>query len=181
MAVISFKPKQVTKRLLGTLQDRAHDIIINRYGLGDDVDTKTLEAIRQSLVTQFPNNVFKVLKEDKIGPKIGAELRTNAIYAIFSAMLIIMIYVGFRFQFIYGVAGVIALFHDVIATFGAIVLLNGLSPYLHLEIDQNIMAAFLTLVGFSINDTVVVFDRIRENLKSSQIGKSEHNYESFGK
>ncbi|MFA6439240.1 MAG: protein translocase subunit SecF [Bacteriovoracaceae bacterium] len=127
--------------------------------------TATLDAIRQQLTSQFPNNPYTILKEDKIGPKIGAELRTNAIYAIFSAMLIIMIYVGFRFQFIYGVAGVVALFHDVIATFGVIVLLNGLSPYLNLEIDQNIMAAFLTLVGFSINDTVVIFDRVRENLK----------------
>lgn len=132
--------------------------------------TATLDAIRQRLTSQFPNNPFKVLKEDKIGPKIGAELRTNAIYAIFSAMLIIMVYIGFRFQFIYGLAGVIALFHDVIATFGIIVLVNGLSPYLNLEIDQNIMAAFLTLVGFSINDTVVIFDRIRENQK---IHKSE--------
>ena len=127
--------------------------------------TTTLDAIRQSLLAKFQNNHFTILKEDKIGPKIGAELRTNAIYAIFSALLIIMLYVGFRFQFIYGLAGVIALFHDVIATFGIIVLLNGLSPYLNLEIDQNIMAAFLTLVGFSINDTVVIFDRVRENLK----------------
>ncbi len=132
--------------------------------------TTTLDVIRQKLTAQFPNNPFQVLKEDKIGPKIGAELRTNAVYAIFSAMFIIMIYIGFRFHFIYGLAGVVALFHDVIATFGVIVLLNGLSPYLNLEIDQNIMAAFLTIVGFSINDTVVVFDRIRENLK---IHKSE--------
>ena len=127
--------------------------------------TKTLDVIRERLTTQFSNNPYTILKADKIGPKIGAELRTNAIYAIFSAMLIIMIYIGFRFQFIYGLAGVIALFHDVIATFGIIVLVNGLSPYLNLEIDQNIMAAFLTLVGFSINDTVVIFDRIRENQK----------------
>jgi preprotein translocase subunit SecF len=127
--------------------------------------TATLETIRQQLTGKFPGNPYKVLKEDKIGPKIGAELRTNAVYAVFSAMLIIMLYVGFRFQFIYGFAGVVALFHDVIATFGVIVLLNGLSPYLNLEIDQNIMAAFLTLIGFSINDTVVIFDRVRENLK----------------
>jgi len=127
--------------------------------------TTALDNIRKQLAIQFPNNPFKILKEDKIGPKIGAELRTNAVYAVFSAMLIIMLYVGFRFQFIYGLAGVVALFHDVIATFGIIVLLNGLSPYLNLEIDQNIMAAFLTLVGFSINDTVVIFDRVRENLK----------------
>lgn len=126
---------------------------------------QVLDVIRGNIAQQFPNNPFKILKEDKIGPKIGAELRRNAVYAVISAMLIIMVYVGFRFQFIYGLAGVIALFHDVIATFGVIVLLNGLSPHLNLEIDQNIMAAFLTLVGFSINDTVVVFDRIRENLK----------------
>ncbi len=146
----------------------ANDILIRTPEQGEG--TVTLDAIRQKLTSQFPNNPFKVLKEDKIGPKIGAELRKNAIYAIFSAMLIIMIYIGFRFQFIYGLAGVIALFHDVIATFGIIVLINGLSPYLNLEIDQNIMAAFLTLVGFSINDTVVIFDRIRENQK---IHKSE--------
>lgn len=145
-----------------------NDILIRIPDQGEG--TSSLDAIRQKLKSQFPNNPFKILKEDKIGPKIGAELRTNAIYAIVSALLIIMIYIGFRFQFIYGLAGVIALFHDVITTFGIIVLLNGLSPHLNLEIDQNIMAAFLTLVGFSINDTVVVFDRIRENLK---IHKSE--------
>jgi preprotein translocase subunit SecF len=146
----------------------ASDILIRTRDLGEG--TKTLDVITQGLKTSFPNNSFTVLKSYKVSAKIGSELRTNAIYAVFSAMFIIMIYVGFRFQFIYGVAGVIALFHDVIATFGVIVLLNGLSPYLNLEIDQNIMAAFLTLVGFSINDTVVIFDRVRENLK---IHKSE--------
>lgn len=123
-----------------------------------------LDLIRENLKKELPNNPFVILKEDKIGPKIGAELRKNAIYAVVSALAIILIYIGFRFKFIYGVAGVIALFHDALTTLGVIVLLNGLSPHLNLEIDQNIMAAFLTLVGFSINDTVVIFDRIRENL-----------------
>lgn len=132
-----------------------------------------LDQIRNNLIKEFPNNTMTFLKEDKIGPKIGAELRKNAVYAIISALMIILLYIAFRFQFIYGLAGVIALFHDVIATFGIIVLLNGLSPHLNLEIDQNIMAAFLTLVGFSINDTVVVFDRIRENLK---VHKAENLY-----
>jgi len=140
-----------------------YDILIRTPEQGKG--TAVLDIIRDNLTKQFPKNPFTILKEDKIGPKIGAELRRNAIYAIVSALIIILVYIGFRFKFIYGAAGVIALFHDVIATFGVIVLLNGLSPYLHLEIDQNIMAAFLTLVGFSINDTVVVFDRIRENLK----------------
>lgn len=126
---------------------------------------KIAEQIRAELQKEFPSNKFTVLREDKIGPKVGAELRRNAIYAVGATLLIIMIYVGFRFKFIYGVAGVIALFHDVIATLGFIVLFNGLSPHLNLEINQTIMAAFLTLIGFSINDTVIVFDRIRENLK----------------
>ena len=123
------------------------------------------ERIRSGLSAQFPNNRFNVLKEDKIGPKIGAELRRNAIYAIGATMVIIMVYVGFRFKFIYGVAGVIAIFHDVIATLGVVVLFDGISPYLNLEMSQNLMAAFLTLIGFSINDTVIVFDRVRENIK----------------
>ncbi len=123
------------------------------------------ERIKAGLSAQIMNNKFTVLKGDKIGPKIGAELRKNAIYAVIAAMVIIMIYVGFRFKFIYGVAGVVAIFHDVIATLGVVVLCDGLSPHLNLEMSQNLMAAFLTLIGFSINDTVIVFDRIRENIK----------------
>lgn len=148
-----------------------NDILIRTPEQGEGA--AVLDIIRENLAKQFPTNPFQILKEDKIGPKIGSELRRNALYAVISALAIILIYIGFRFKFIYGVAGVIALFHDVITTFGIIVLLNGLSPYLHLEIDQNIMAAFLTLVGFSINDTVVVFDRIRENLK---VHKAENLY-----
>jgi preprotein translocase subunit SecF len=127
--------------------------------------SKIADDIRTGLTAQFPNDKFEVLKEDKIGPKVGAELRRNAVYAVIATLVIIMVYVGFRFKFIYGVAGVIALFHDVLLTFGFVVLFNGLSPHLNLEMSQNLMAAFLTLIGFSINDTVIVFDRIRENLK----------------
>lgn len=123
------------------------------------------ERIRTELQREFPNSSFTVLREDKIGPKIGEELRRNAVYAVGATMLLIMLYVGFRFHFVYGFTGVVAIFHDVIATLGIIVLLNGLTPSLNLEINQTIMAAFLTLIGFSINDTVIVFDRIRENLK----------------
>ncbi|HLP18599.1 MAG TPA: protein translocase subunit SecF [Bacteroidota bacterium] len=124
---------------------------------------KVAEKIRESLTTQFANNKFEVLSETKIGPKVGAELRRNALYAVGATLLIIMIYIGFRFEFIYGLAGVIALLHDVLLTVGIVVLLNGISPHLNLEITQTIMAAVLTLIGFSINDTVIVFDRIREN------------------
>ena len=127
--------------------------------------SKIAERIRAGLSAQFQNNKFEVLREEKIGPKIGAELRRNAVYAVVAALIIILIYIGFRFKFIYGVAAVIALFHDVLLTLGLVILLNGVSSHLNLEISQNLMAAFLTLIGFSTSDTVIVFDRIRENLK----------------
>jgi len=134
---------------------------------------KVAEKIRDNVTGSFPDNKFQVLKEDKIGPKVGAELRRNAIYAVIATLFLIMIYIGFRFEFIYGLAGVISLIHDVMLTLGVVIILNGMSPYLNLELTQTIMAAFLTLIGFSINDTVVVFDRIRENKK---IHKTESLY-----
>ena len=127
--------------------------------------TKVADAIKATLTENIPDTPFKVLREDKIGPKIGSELRRDAVYAIGATLIIIMIYVGFRFKFIYGVMGVVALFHDVLLTLGFVAMFNGIGPYLNLEFSMSMMAAFLTLIGFSINDTVIVFDRIRENLK----------------
>jgi preprotein translocase subunit SecF len=147
---------------------------IKTFGSDRDILIRTSEQapgttlgdqMRDALKSSFPTNNFSVLKEDKIGPRIGHELRRDAIYAVIATLIVIMVYVGFRFKFIYGVTGVIALFHDVLLTFGLCVLFNGVSPYLNLEMNQNMVAAFLTLIGFSINDTVIVFDRIRENLK----------------
>lgn len=127
--------------------------------------TTIADTIRTTLKDAFPNNAFEVLKEDKIGPRIGYELRRDAVYAVVATLIVIMIYIGIRFKFVYGVMGVAALFHDVLVTLGLCSLLNGISSYLNLEMTQNMVAAFLTLIGFSINDTVIVFDRIRENLK----------------
>jgi len=96
-----------------------------------------------------------------IGPKIGAELRTKAILATLYALGGMLVYLAFRFEFIYGLAAVIAVFHDVIITLGLFSLFNKV-------IDLNVVAALLTLVGYSMNDTIVVFDRIREKLKLSR-------------
>ena len=120
------------------------------------------DRLREGLRTAFPNNPFVVLKEDKIGPKIGAELRRDAIYAVLASLVAIWIYIGFRFKFVYGLGAVAALTHDVLLTLGMVSLFDGL---LNLEFDQNMVAAFLTIVGLSVNDTVVIFDRIRENQK----------------
>ncbi len=123
------------------------------------------DEIVSTLQTSFPKNPSKILQEQKIGPKVGSELRTNAIYAIVVSLFAILIYIGIRFKFIYGIGAVVALFHDVIVTLGVISLLDGLTPFTNFEIDQNMIAALLTLVGLSVNDTVVIFDRIRENQK----------------
>ncbi len=121
--------------------------------------------IKENLREQIKNNSFQVLKEDQIGPKVGKELKTDAILAVFLSLIGILIYLAFRFKFIFALGAVIALFHDVLITLGLYAILYGLIPGLNLEVDLAIVAAFLTLVGYSVNDTVIVFDRVRENLK----------------
>ena len=121
--------------------------------------------IKENLRDKIKDNSFTVLKEDRVGPKIGEELKRDAVLAIFFALIAILIYLGFRFKVIFAVSAVAALFHDVLITLGLFAALYGLIPGLILDIDLTIVAAFLTLIGYSINDTVIVFDRIRENLK----------------
>ena len=123
------------------------------------------DRIRSGLQVQFPANPFIVQKEDKIGPKIGAELRRDAIYAVLASLEAILLYLGFRFKFLWAAGAVTALFHDVLLTLGLVSIFDGLIPHLNLEFNQTMVAAFLTLVGLSNNDTVVIFDRIRENQK----------------
>lgn len=123
------------------------------------------DYMKESLKKLIPGNNFKVLKEDRVGPKVGKELKTDAVIAIFFALVVILIYLGFRFKFIFAIGAVLALFHDVLITLGLYSVLYGLIPGLNLEIDLTIVAAFLTLIGYSVSDTVVIFDRIREDLK----------------
>jgi len=130
-----------------------------------DVGSHIVDQIKAGLQRSFATTGFEVVEVTKIGPKIGAELRRDALYAVIFSLIAILIYMGFRFKFIYGVGAVVALFHDVLVTLGLISICDGISPFLNLEIDQNMVAAVLTLVGLSVNDTVVIFDRVRENLK----------------
>ena len=104
---------------------------------------------------------FSVIGAEVVGPKIGAELRSKAVLATLYSLAGMLAYLWFRFEFIYGLAAVIAVFHDVIITLGLFSLFGK-------EISLNVVAALLTLVGYSMNDTIVVFDRIRENLKLSR-------------
>lgn len=123
------------------------------------------DRIQQGIKAKISNDKFEVLRIDKVGPKIGAELRRNALFAVLFSLIAILIYLAFRFQFVFAVGAVIALFHDVLITIAIIAIADAAIPGLRLEFNQSMLAAFLTLVGFSSNDTVIVFDRIRENIK----------------
>jgi len=139
------------------------DILIRTAEQGEG--TTTSDKIREGLKTYVTNNNFEILRIDKVGPKIGKELRLSAIYATVLALIAILVYLAFRFEFVYAVGAVIALFHDVFVTIGVVAVFQLLFPSLNLELSQEMVAAFLTLIGFSSNDTVIVFDRIRENIK----------------
>ena len=100
---------------------------------------------------------FQVRRVESVGPKIGKELQSDALSAILLSLLLILVYISFRFDRFYAYGSVVALIHDVLITMGIFSLLS-------IEIDLTIVAAFLTIVGYSLNDTIVVFDRIRENV-----------------
>jgi preprotein translocase subunit SecF len=151
-------PKSEIKNYGGIQQ-----ILIRTQAQGEG--TSIGDRIREALQKTFPDMNPKVLSEQKIGPKIGQELRVNALLAVLSSLVAIMLYLAFRFKFIYGVGALVALFHDVLVVLGLISIFDGLTPFTNFEIDQNMIAAFLTVVGLSTNDTVVIFDRIRENQK----------------
>ena len=115
------------------------------------------EEANEKLSSALSNSKYEVRRVEMVGPKIGKELKNDAIYAIVLALIGIMIYIWFRFDRYYAVGSVAALLHDVFITLGLFSILGK-------EIDLSIIAAFLTIVGYSLNDTIVVFDRIRENI-----------------
>lgn len=122
------------------------------------------QKIKNALSAKF-NNAIDILQENRVEAKIGSEIRQDAIIAVFLSLIGIMVYIAFRFKWIFGVGAVASLFHDVLLTLGAVSLFTDMIPGINLEFDQSMVAAFLTLIGYSVNDTVVVFDRIRENLR----------------
>ncbi len=131
--------------------------------------------IKENFAADIKNNPFIIVSETVVGPKIGGELKRDALIAVALSLLVIMIYLGFRFKFTFSIGAVIALFHDVTITLGVFALLYNVIPGLNLEISVSIVAAFLTLVGYSINDTVIIFDRIRENFKIHKTAEIQEN------
>lgn len=125
-------------------------------------DIKGVESVvKDALLKRFGEGAFVMRRTEMVGPKVGADLRQKAISSMVFALIGILAYVSFRFQFRQAVASVVALLHDVVITLGVFSLSGK-------EFSLPIVAALLTIVGYSLNDTIVVFDRIRENTRASR-------------
>jgi preprotein translocase subunit SecF len=145
---------------------------VKQFGLSRDLlirtdsDLEISELQRLVLGTlneAYPDNQSVIIKSDVVGPRFAQDLKTGAVYAVIFSLVVIFLYILIRFRNLgYSVGTVGAITHDVIIILGIFTIFTELLPF-SLDLDQTIIAAFLTIVGYSLNDTVVVFDRIREN------------------
>ncbi len=126
----------------------------------------TGDNLKEQLDQAFAGKTFETRRLERVGPKIGKELRSDAILSIAVALGLILIYISFRFDFYYAIGSVVALVHDILITIGVFSIFQ-------LDVNLSTVAAFLTIVGYSLNDTIVVFDRIRENIKKNVRDKLE--------
>ncbi|WP_321314216.1 protein translocase subunit SecF [Halarcobacter sp.] len=136
-------PEEVVIRITGSSSNLANDI-------GDEMH-KILDSTGN----------FEVRRVDMVGPKVGGELREKGLMALGLSLIIILIYVSFRFEWRFAIASILALAHDITIALGAISLFN-------VEVNLDILAAILTILGYSLNDTIIVFDRIREGISTSK-------------
>jgi preprotein translocase subunit SecF len=145
---------QLAKKLLDYRDKKANGVLTNFDDLSkvEGVNPAVLNALTGSYVL----GPFAIRNVEIVGPKVGGELRTQAVLVTLYALAGMLVYIAFRFEWVYGAAAVLAVFHDVLITLGFFSLL-------HFEISLTVIAALLTLVGYSMNDTIVIFDRIREN------------------
>ena len=126
-----------------------------RIGLTDLHHIDPAPRVREAVAITNPGSTVEIRRVETVGPRVGGELRGAALKAIFLALGMILVYVAFRYDWRYSLGAVVALFHDVFIALGAVSITNR-------EVTLNVVAALLTIAGFSINDTIVVFDRIRE-------------------
>ncbi|MDU4960649.1 MAG: protein translocase subunit SecF [Sporomusaceae bacterium] len=132
--------------------DKSTSVLIRTRILSDDERRDAVETLQNRL------GQADVLRNEHVGATIGGELARNAVYALLASMIMMIIYITYRFEFKFAIAGIEALVHDVLVV-------CGFFSIFQIEIDGTFVAALLTIIGYSINDTIVIFDRIRENLK----------------
>ena len=147
---------QIAQRLTDA-RDKEHGGIVTNFDDLKNVDGAT-PGVLAALRDGFALDNFTIRDVEVVGPKVGAQLRRQAILATLYALAGMLLYIAFRFEWVYGAAAVIAVFHDVLITLGFF-------SIFHFEISLTVIAALLTLVGYSMNDTIVIFDRVREDLR----------------
>ncbi|MBK9294465.1 MAG: protein translocase subunit SecF [Oligoflexia bacterium] len=123
----------------------------------NEILLKTIESTKNAIMAKWPT--AEIRRIDTVGPQVGSQLKRNGVLAAFYSILCILIYVGLRFDYKFAPGAVICLFHDAVVTLGVFSLLQK-------EVNIQIMAAVLTIIGYSLNDTIIIFDRIRESLAS---------------
>jgi len=140
--------------------------VLQYYGSKNEVIVKFQENsfvneknINEFLLENLEDRSYNLMKLEFVGSQIGSELRDKGEWAMLVALLSILVYIGFRFEFLYGIGAIFALIHDVIITVGIFSLMQ-------LEFDLSVLSAILAVIGYSLNDTIVVFDRIRENTRT---------------
>lgn len=137
---------------------QSNEFLVRTVEFLEGEDRELDERVDASLDERFGAGTHEVVRREAVGPKVGGELRQRAVFAVLISFLATLIYLAFRFEWRFGLAAVIATIHDVLVTFGMISVLN-------IEISLPTVAAILTIIGYSLNDTIIIFDRIRENLK----------------
>lgn len=152
-------------RELLTQDDRFKNSQVSEFGSKEEVllkipytPSEANEDISKDIVTLLePSGSFELRRVDSVGPKVGDELKKNGIIALTLALVAMMVYISFRYEWRFSLAGVLALVHDVIIVSGAVILAN-------VDFNLDVLAALLTIIGYSINDTIIIFDRIREQM-----------------
>jgi preprotein translocase subunit SecF len=143
-------PREFTVRAAGHAQQAA----------GASVEL-TARDIQGALENKFGAAAFRVVRTEIVGPRVGDELSRNAIIAILISLVVTLIYLAIRFEWRFGVAAVIATFHDLLSTLAFLAIMR-------LEVSLTVVAALLTVIGYSLNDTIIIFDRVREDLKKNR-------------
>lgn len=132
-----------------------------RLPLSEKEDVDATKQLTDALEQKFGKDGFQVLRAETVGPRVGSALRQQAILAVLFATVMMGMYVWMRFELRFGIGAAVALIHDVLVTLGFLSIFN-------YEVDLTIVAALLTIVGFSVNDTVIISDRIRENMRKNR-------------
>ena len=183
IVVVKFDQAVTEQQVRAAVDPIAGDEVVQQYGDADDnewlirlAQTQTAEqgaSLEQGsqqildALTKAGLPTYEILSREIVGPVIGAELQRRGIYATLASILAITIYIGFRFRFSFAIGAIAATFHDIIVTVAFLV-------FFGYDLSLNIVAALLTITGYSVNDTIVIFDRVRENLRSMRRDSLEH-------